>query len=509
MSNPAAPLDLTDAPGSSAVPEAAPARRGAMLYLMASLAGQVVALVRYVILARMLGPDQLGLAATLVVTAAFFDLISETGSDRFLIQDRHGNQPEVQDLVQLVYVTRGVMIAVALAVFAIPLSMFYRAPQLAWGFVILGLIRVVLGFTHLDMRRMQRELDFRPEAVNTLISETAGLAATGVAAWLTRDFTSILYGLAFRAVVSVAYSHLSASRRYGLKWSREHGPRLTRFAIPLVMTGLMLFVGTQGDRMMVGNRLGPRALGEYSAIMLLIYSPAAVILRYMHAIYVPLVAVGRDDRVLRNTVSDRLGGQTVLLGLAMSAGFALVAPVMIPLLYGGRFAQSALLVGLVGILVTTRFLINWPTTVALSMGRSRTVLFSNLSRLSVFPLALAGMALFGGLAGLVSGFVGREMLSVGISLALLNRDAERPMTTGFDRFAIFISGSALIVAWDLALAGPVDLTRYLGLSVLTLLLAVWLVRRERFVISESLTMAETTATAARRRLGLSPSRRPT
>ena len=474
-------------------------RRGAKLYFVASLMGQIVALARYVLLARLLGPEQLGLAATLVVTAAFFDLISETGSDRFLIQDRHGDQVEVQHLVQLVYVIRGLMIAAALAVFAIPLSMFYRAPQLALGFVLLGMVRIILGFTHLDMRRVQRDLDFRPEAINTLVSETVGLAATGIAAWLTRDFTAILYGLTLRAVASVAYSHVSAQRRYGLKWSREHGPRLTRFALPLVMTGLLLFVGTQGDRVVVGNQLGPKALGEYSAIMLLIYSPAAVILRYMHALYVPMVSSGRDDRALRNRVSDILGGQTILLGLAMAVGFAIVAPFVIPLLYGGRYAQSALLVGLVGILTTTRFLINWPTTVALSMGRSRTVLMSNLARLSVFPLALVGRILIGGLPGLVAGFIAGEMISVAISLLLLNRDAERPAGTGFDRFAIFILASGLIVAWDLALVRQAGFISYAVLAGLTGATTLWLVRRETEVINESLVMAAAAIRGARRR----------
>ena len=47
---------------------------------------------RYVILARLLGPEQLGLAATLLLTAQFFESLSDTGANRFIVQDARGDQ---------------------------------------------------------------------------------------------------------------------------------------------------------------------------------------------------------------------------------------------------------------------------------------------------------------------------------------------------------------------------------------------------------------------------------
>ncbi|MBS0489219.1 MAG: oligosaccharide flippase family protein, partial [Proteobacteria bacterium] len=63
---------------------------------------------RYTIMARLLGPEQLGLAALLILTSSFFESVSDNGSDRFMIQDPDGDKPEVQKLVQLVFVGRGV-----------------------------------------------------------------------------------------------------------------------------------------------------------------------------------------------------------------------------------------------------------------------------------------------------------------------------------------------------------------------------------------------------------------
>ena len=216
-------------------------RRGSGLYLIASLVSQASALVRYVILARLLGPEQLGIAATLVVTASFFDLISDTGSDRFLIQDRHGDTPEVQRLVHLVYAGRGIVIALSLAVFAIPIAHFYKTPALAGGLAILALSPLILGFQHLDYRRAQRDHDFRAEAACMIAAEFTGLVATAAAAWLTHSFHAVLYGLITRAVVLVVVSHLQADRPYRMRWEIAHARRLSRFAFPLMLNGLMLF----------------------------------------------------------------------------------------------------------------------------------------------------------------------------------------------------------------------------------------------------------------------------
>ena len=438
---------------------------------------------RYVALARLLGPTELGLATTLVVTGAFFDLVSDTGSDRFLIQDRDGDTPQVQRLVQLVYVLRGFAIAVALAAFSIPIAAFFRAPRLAGGLAVLGLSPLILGFLNLDIRRSQRHLDFRPEAVAILTAESLSLVATVIAALVIRDFTATLYGLITRALVMVLVSHITARRRYSLGYDKEIGRRLRSYSGPLMLTGVMLFVGMQGDRVMAGRALGLRMLGQYSAVLQLIYYPSTMLLRYTHNLYMPLVAACRDDAIERERVSESLGGMTFLMAIAMAVGFSIVAPPMITVLFGSRYRATALLVGMIGVLQTTRFLINWPTTVAMSMGRSRTVLANNLPRLLVFPGALIGLWLVGGLLGMVVGFAAGEMVSIIVAVLLLNRNMGRSWHAGFDRLTMFIAAAALIGGWNIALesraTGPMG-----GLLILSLGLFVWIYRREHLVIRE-------------------------
>jgi O-antigen/teichoic acid export membrane protein len=469
-------------------------RRGGSLYFGAALVAQSLALLRYVFLARLLGPEQLGLAATLVVTASFFDMISDTGGERFLIQDRDGGLPQVQSLVQAVTAARGVIICALLLIFCVPIAWFYHTPRLAGGLAVLAISPLILGFQHLDNRRVQREHDFRAEAISSGCAEVAGFSATIAAAWITRDFTAVLYGSIARALALLVTSHLQAKRHYRLGWDNEHAPRLLRFAVPLLINGLLVFIASQGDRVLVGHQLGVKALGYYSAVMLLIFYPTSLLVRYQFALNIPLIAAERDDPAEGERVIDRMGAQTMLLCIGMAAGFAVVAPVVMPILFGGRFAQTPLVVGLIGCLQTARLMANWPTTVALAIGRSTTVLLGNIAQGLAFAGALAGLTLFGGLIGLVGGFIIGQLFAVAIAIGLVNRNLARPIAHRFDLVAICAATYALIVSTDLALADR----RWLllaGLGALWSAWTVWLCRREAHTIVDGLNTAWRAASA--------------
>ena len=504
-------MDLTaglpDEDGSEPAPDPAPQHGevqrpgGANLYFFSSIVAQGVALLRYVVMAHLLGPTQLGLVTTLVVTAAFFDLVGDTGGDRFIVQDRHGGDPEVQKLVQTTYVLRGLGTALLLIAVSVPVSMVYRQPTLVTGLCFLGLSPLVGGFVHMDTRRTQRWMDFRPEAICSIVGEVAGLAAVLIAAWTTRSYTAIIFGLVTRALFTVVTSHVLSKRRYVLGWSRAHALRMAAFSGPLLLNGFMLFIGSQMDRVVVGNQLGVTNLGLYSAVLLLVYFPSALLVRSIYALFIPQAAAARDDLADLRQVSQRLGGLNVGLAICMAAGFAVVAPLLVPILYGERFRQTSLLIGLIGILQTTRFLITWPTAIALGMGRSRSVLATNTTRLCVVPGAFIGLKLIGGLEGVLVGFICGELASVIVSLVLLNRILRTHAFSGFDRLGLFILVGATIVAWNVFLPGASLLTMII-LLVATLLLGAVVLRREWRTLQDALTWA------ANWRAGFSLSRGP-
>lgn len=452
---------------------------GAKAYLGSSMVAQLCALLRYTILARLLGPEQLGLSVTLILTSQFFESISDSGSDRFLIQDREGDDPRVQRLVHLLAIARGIFIATSLIVFSIPISHFYHQPKLAPAFVALAFSPLIAGFLHYDLRRCQRHKDFSREANVMLVGEIVGFAATTLAAYITRDFTSAIWGLIARSVAMVFTSWLQSERRYSAGYSAEHAKRLAKFATPLMANGFLLFFAAQGDRLLIGNHLGVPALGRYSAILLLVYFPGQIISRFVQAMHLPLLAAAaRESEIFREARVDDLAAQALLIALALASGFALVAPVAVPLLYGRAFTQPSLIIALIGILQASRFIRLWPTTEALAIGRSGIVLANNIIRLIAFPLAVAGLMTIGNMVGLVIGFVIGELAALIAALILSNRAIGVPLTHNLSRIGLFVLACATIAMTSWAtdhhsvLIGP-----FLMGTVATLAFAGWIERR--------------------------------
>lgn len=426
-------------------------RRGGKAYFAANLVSQAAALARYVILARLLGEHELGLAAMLLLTSLFFESVSDTGSDRFIVQDRDGDSPVMQGVVQLVLASRGVLIAIALALTSGLLASLYGQPQLATPLIAIGLAPVVAGFVHLDMRRAQRTQDFRPEALAMLISETVSLVATSVAAYITRDHTAVIWGLSLRAVALVAVSHLTAKGPYRWALGKIEMRRFSVFALPLFLNGFLLFVCGQGDRLVVASSQSAAALGQYSAVLLLAYYPAMAIARFLTGIHLPQVSTSRHSDEPLAAARWRLASHVLLIAAAITAGFAVAAPLFVPLLYGQNFALPFQVIALMGLLQALRFLRLWPTLVAMGAGRSVIVMLNNVARIVGLPIAIVLHMEFASLDVIILGFLVGELVALATALVLLWREGHLNLSSEGRRVGLFLALSAATVtaSWTL------------------------------------------------------------
>ena len=395
----------------------APLRTGLTAFAIGNGVAQIAALIRYTLLARVLGPEQLGLAAILVLTSQFFEQVTDAGMDRFLVQSRAGNTRSANSAVHALMIGRGLTIGACMALSSGVLAHLFHHPELRDGLLLLAIAPALFGFSHFDFRRVQRHHRFGAEGVITTASELTSLVVIVAAALLLRSFVAVSLALIARSAVAVLVSHLTARRPYRLGYSREHAPAMMAFGLPLMLNGILLFLTGQGDRLFIGNQLGAAELGHYSATILLIFYPATMLSRLLQSINLPTIAATRDDPVRRGRAIGQIAGQTVLLAMVMAAGFAVLAPVAVPLIYGARFALPAVLIALIGVLQAARFVRLWPVTVALATGHSRAVLWNSVARLVAFPLALM---FHRGLMGVVLAFIIAEFFAFAVSMVTLH-----------------------------------------------------------------------------------------
>lgn len=387
----------------------------------ANFTSLVLSTIRNVLLARLLGPDQFGIAATLLLLILIADVISETGADRFLIQSRGGDREEVQKTVQTVTFLRGLFQALAMIAMAVPLSWLFNTEGAATGYMWLALYPLFIGLIHLDTKRFQREGRYGPESFTTICGDVVSLAVGAACAWWLRDFRAALIGLVARAAIMAIVSHLLAERRFGFGRDPDVLRDIAGFGWPLFFTAIANFLGLQGDRGLVTSLFGPRQLGIYSAAAMLVTAPVSVLSSSFTR--VGLARLARLQGDLAAFDREYFHFTAIVFGCAAVgvAGFASFGHIVGVLLFGKAFDSPALLYAALGGVQALRLLRIWPTCGSFALGRTHDLMIASFARLTSMPIAVALFYLQGGLISLVVGLLVGETISVTAALLRYNR----------------------------------------------------------------------------------------
>lgn len=473
-----------------------PRKGGRRLTLFLSVGSQAAALLRNVIIARLLGPEEFGVAAVIILTISFLDSFSNAGPQNLLVQAKDDDGGRLLDASHAVTLGRGLSTTLLLLTLAMPLSHFIGL-ELGWPVIVgLAISSLISGFLHRGVRMVQRDGDFRLESISQFSGEIAALVVAVPVAAITHSHLAIVAALIGRSVLTVATSHLMSPQRYALNWDRALLSRFWQFGWPLMINGPLLFVSAQADRLFISREIGPVALGIYSAAMVLISSPSAAILKWLGTIYMPpLARMFHDTGSLKPTgITYQYTSMMLALGFLMFLGFATLGTFAMHILYGAKFATPALLISLIGLLQVVRFLRAWPSTLSLAVGASGGILLSTAIRLLALPVGYLGLVWMGGLPGLIGGFIVGEALALLAGLAIVNRNAALRITTGFVPLLIF--GAMAVAVIVAAAAAGSNIILQGGLLVFAGVIGL-----AALPLSVSRADMRDTLTAVRRRIG--------
>jgi len=389
--------------------------RGRRLVLPAAVVTQGLALVRNMLVARLLGPQQFGTAAGLLLASQFLDAALDSGLNKFVLSDRQGSRRSVAATVQFVAIVRGISAALLILLFAKPLLHFLAIDLSTPAIALLACSPLIGSAVHYDIVRFQKAGNLGFDSTVQIAGEVCGILCAVTVAYLTGSYIAVLAGWIARSLAQVTVSHLLADRPYEVKLSRATAARIILYSSPLLINGPLLFLSVQADRVMVAKLLGTLDLGIYAAALVLVSSPATVALRATGTTFLPMIATARFTPAGADQEIHGLRAIALVGCLLMMFGFGLVGPAAIPFLYGGRFQTEASVIAAIGVLQAIRFVRVWPSTQALANGHTLLELSSNLIRLVGVPLAILAVAHGYGLFGLVAAFCVGEFVSLAFS----------------------------------------------------------------------------------------------
>ena len=372
-----------------------------------------------VLLARELEPADFGLVALAMVFVTFVEIGLEQGFGSALVQRTELERGHLHAIFWT-GLCIGLALTVVTLVVAGPVADLLDQPDLAGVLRWLSLSFLLVGAGTTPQALLRRTLDFRALAarrvvavgLSGVVAVALALAGAGVGALVAQRL--VLYAT-MAVVVWVATDY-----RPGLAFAYRHVRELVGFSA--ATTGMrLLFVSTRKmDDLLVGVVLGPVALGYYDVAYRLLLVLSDLFTGTVATVGLPVFSRLQHDLArLRRAVlaAVRL---TALLTFPAFAGFAVLAPDLIPTVFGAQWEPSVPVAQVLAVGGAMHALSYYHPAVLTAVGRPS---FGLLLAVTSAVVGLAGFAIAVnvGLVAVAAAYALREYLVLPLPLLQLRR----------------------------------------------------------------------------------------
>lgn len=385
--------DVVDPPAAAPPDRSAPDHLersvgiGVVWKLVGQAGVQMIRLVTVAILARILTPADYGAAAIAIALATFAPTVADMGMGSALVQTDRATRV-VRSTVFWASLAFGVAFSVLAAVSAGPIGRFLGDPRVGTIVAVGGLTFAICAVGSTSQAVFIREMKFRSIELRywfalVVASGLALIAASlGAGAWAL-----VLQQVALLATVAVALWWRAGwhptfefsgevFRRLGSFAVRVAGGRWARLAELLVLS------------LLIGKLVGVPALGAWSFAMSTVILPLTVIAIPISEVLFSAFSRLRGDRERIAALWLESNRFLAAVILPVLVGLIVVAPDLIPAVFGSHWHVSVGIIQILSVYVIIRSLQAWGSVVMDAVGRPQVILWTQLAALCLTPVAV-------------------------------------------------------------------------------------------------------------------------
>jgi O-antigen/teichoic acid export membrane protein len=364
-------------------------------------AGRGTRLIRNMVLARLLAPNEFGLMAMVMVATTAFDAFTEVGVKQSVIQNKHGAEPEYLNVVWWMQAVRGLSLFL-IAVIAAPwISSFYDKPEL------LKLLRFsffAILFSGLVSPRayvLEKEHRFGRAVFLTQGSAIIGTITTIVLAFIIRNVWALVIGFVTEAAILCLVSYLLVPFMPRFRIHREYLGELMKFGRGMFGLPILTMVCFQADVLVLGKLVTNEQLGLYSLAATLAYLPIDLFSQVISPFLLPTFAERQDNKTSLSQSILQITHWTAVMSIPVITLMACCASGMLLLAYGGKYVAAAIPFSILSFQILTRTEGSILGTIYMAVGRPhlhrrfvilRAVIIVGLIYPAVVHFGLAGAA---------------------------------------------------------------------------------------------------------------------
>lgn len=330
----------------------------------------------YTGLARLLSPSIFGLVAIAWVYLAFIQVFVRQGFGDAIIQ-RRDLEPEHLDSAFWIAMGTAVLLCLLSIALAGPIARLFSEPRVAPVIEWMSLFFPLAALGAMPTAILTRELNFRPLAVSSVLGTGVG-GAVGL--------TMALYGwgvwsLVGQQLINVAlicfYLWLVVPWRPSLRVSKRHVRDLYGFSLSITGNDILWFFAQKSDQTMVGYGFGAVALGPYSIASRVSTLLHDAIIGPLQSVAFPAFSRLQSDKAKLEQALHKFCEMSSFVSMPVFAGLAVVAPELIPVLFGPKWSAAVPILQILAVYVAVRGVLAFVNPIMLA--KDRTTLFFSMN----------------------------------------------------------------------------------------------------------------------------------
>jgi O-antigen/teichoic acid export membrane protein len=413
------------------------------------LGSRLIALLVFVVLARLLAPTAFGLVSLAMVFVALMQIFVDQGFNQAIVQ-RQNLTPAHLDSAFWSSLVLGILLSGLGVLLAGPIAGLLGQPDLAPVLRGLSASIVILALSSTPEAILRRELAFRSLAVRQLLAAVAGGAVALGAAILGYGVWSLVFQLVVQGAVGAIVLWIAVPWRPGFDVSWQCFRDLFSFGSSIVAMNLLNFLNRQSDDLLIGAVLGVRALGYYSVGYRILLLLTDVMTRTIESVAFPLFSKIQDDTARLRRAYLMATQISATIATPVFLGVAALAPQLIEVFFGSKWHAAVpvmQVLSLIGVLHASLF---FNSTVLVATGKPRTALLVTVVN-AVSNVVAFAIAVQWGIVAVAAAYVIRGYLLSPLPILLVKRTIEFSLSEYASRFAIPLACSAAMVATMLLL----------------------------------------------------------
>ncbi len=311
----------------------------------------------FFILALLLSPSDYGIIAMAVAWIAFISVFSEMGFGAALIQKQNIGSKHFSTIFFL-NIGSGVFLTLIGIILSWPSALFFKTPAVQPIMAVLSVSFVINSFSLTQMAIAQKKMKFRALAIRDISASLIGGIAGITFAWLHFGVWSLVIQRLTASVIGAVLLWTMSKWRPVLKGiSFQYVKELWPYSSKIFAFNIFKYFAQNSDKLLIGYFLGPIALGLYTFAFKIVVFPINSVLGAIGAYLFPKFSRIQED--LDSVKSIYLYVNKLKSGIIspLIVIAALSSPILIPLIFGQKWAPAIPLIQILAIVALAQSLI--------------------------------------------------------------------------------------------------------------------------------------------------------